>query len=460
MEEKINEILELLPFIDNNNEKMKIISTLLRISHGDQQLLSLGFDTVEAIKDDLTRIQSLLSLATAVKDADVGLYKGLLQMAINEAKKLANPKEKAMALSDIAVEVVTFDETLALKLVEEILTLIFKIELKEDKVAAVMYFLKDLLKSEDIEGAIKVAKKISDPYYRAIAFSEIGKALAEAGIQLYLSVFSQALKSASEIENFVMREMTFGEIISKLAEAGKVDESLNLIEKLRVKEAQIQVLESVILRLISAGNLTKALNLIMLIDDRKKKLKLRALSVSALIKAGHYEEALKIVESLKDQIHKDLALSEMSVALAEKGEFERALQIVGHIRDGYYRGKAFSIIGLELFNRGRDGYQVLFEKAIEEAESIKNQRLRSQLFVDIALRLATVNLREPLLDFLNTKIQNAEESVKEGNLERAAREYKEGLELSEIARLKEHSEHFRNRIYEIRRKLVERIEIS
>ncbi|MBO8174398.1 MAG: hypothetical protein H0Z18_03985 [Thermococcus sp.] len=458
MEGKINEILALLPYINDNNEKLRVVSTLLKISNGNQQLLSLGFDVVETIHEDLGRIQSLLSLATAVKDADFELYKGLIQMTINEAEKLANPKQKAMALSDIAVEAVTFDEKLALKLVEEILTLILRIELKEDKTAAVMYFLETLLRSEDIEGAIRIAEKISEPYYRAIAFSEIGKVLAEANIPLYSSMFSQALKSAAKIENPVMREMTFGEIISKLAEAGKISESLKLVEKLRIKDARIQVIESIILKLIEIGELSEASKLMVLIEDRKKRSKLWALSVNVLIKADNYEEALKIVESLKDQIHKDLALSEMSIALAEKDEFEKALQVVRHIQDSYYKGRAFSLIGLELFNKGEDGYQVLFEKAIEEAKTIKNPQLRSQLFVDIALRLTTVNLRESLLEFLDRKNKNAEESVKEGNLERAAREYKEGLELSEIARLRDYSGHFRDKIYDIRRKLVERIE--
>jgi len=460
MEEKINEILALLAYIDDNSEKLRVISTLLKISNGEQQLLSLGFDVVETIDDGLARIQSLLRLATAVKDADFELYKGLIQMTINEAERLANPKQKAMILSDIAVEVVTFDENLAIKLVEEVLTLILKINLKEDKTAAVMHFLKTLLRSEDIEGAIRVAEKISDPYYRAIAFSEIGKVLAEANIPLYSSIFSQALKSAAEIENPVMREMTFGEIISKLAEAGKVDESLKLAEKLRIKDVRIQVIESVFLKFIEMGKLSEASKLMMLIEDRTRRSKLWALSVSAFIKTGHYEEALKIIESLRDPIHKDLALSEMSITLAEKGEFEKALQVVRHIQDSYYRGSAFSLIGLELFNKGEDGYQVLFEKAIKEAKTIKNSQLRSQLFLDIALRLATVNLRKSLLEFLARKTQNAEESIKEGNLVRAAREYKEGLELSEIARLMDYSEHLKNKVYEIRRKLVERIEVS
>ncbi|NJE07959.1 hypothetical protein E3E31_05390 [Thermococcus sp. M39] len=460
MEEKINEILALLPYIDNNNEKLRVISTLLKISNGEQQLLSLGFDVVETIDDGLERIQSLLSLAIAVKDADFELYKGLIQMTINEAEKLANPKQKAMALSDIAVEAVTFDENLAIKLVEEVLTLILKIDLKEDRTAAVMHFLKTLLRSEDIEGAIRVAEKISDPYYRAIAFSEIGKVLVEANIPLYSSIFSQALKSAAEIENPVTREMTFGEIISKLAEAGKVNESLKLAEKLKIKDARIQVVEAAFLKLIEIGKLSDASKLMRLIEDREKRARLKMLSVGALIKLGNYGEALRIVEGIRISAYKDIALSEMSVALAEKGEFKKAIQVARHIQDSYYRGGAFSLIGLELFNKGEDGYQLLFEKAIEEAKTIKSSQLRSRLFLDIALRLTAVNLREPLLEFLTRKTQNAEKSIKEGNLERAAREYKEGLELSEIARLMDYSEHLKDKIYKIRRKLVERIEVS
>jgi len=460
MEGKINEILALLPYINNNNEKLRVISTLLKISNGNQQLLSLGFDVVETIHEDLGKIQSLLSLATAVKDADFELYKGLIQMTINEAEKLANPKQKAMALSDIAVEAVTFDEKLALKLVEEILTLILRIKLKEDKTAAVMYFLETLLKSEDIEGAIRIAEKISEPYYRAIAFSEIGKVLAEANIPLYSSMFSQALKSAAKIENPVMREMTFGEIISKLAEAGKVDESLKLVGKLKIKDARVQIVETAFLKLMEKGELSEASELMRLIEDREKMAKLRALSVGALTRLGEYENAIKIVETIKNPIYKNLALSEMSTALAEKGEFAKALQVVGHIQDSYYKGKVFLLIGLEIFNRGEDGHQVLFEKAIEEAKTVKNPQVRSRLFVDIALRLTTVNLRESFLEFLDRKNKNAEESIKEGNLEKAAREYKEGLELSEIARLRDYSGHFRDKIYDIRRKLVERIEGS
>lgn len=460
MERSIDDILALLSHISNPSEKLKVIATLLKISGDNQQLLSLGFDIIDTIHDDMERILSLLRLAIAVRDMDIELYKGLIQMAINGTEKIANPKYKAMVLPDVAIEAVTFNEDLALKLIEEVLNLILRIDLREDRIVAVMHLLETLLKSENIEGAIKVAEKISDPYYKAIVFSEIGKVLAEAQIPLYSLMFSKALKSAAEIDNMMTREITFGEVISRLAEAGEVDESLKLAEKLKVEDARMHVIESAFLGLLKKGDLSRVSELMSMIKDRKRISKLWALSVSTLMKEGYYEKVLEIINNITDPIHKDLALNNMSVALAEKGEFKKALLVVKHIKSSYFRGNAFSLIGLELFNKDVDGYNLLFEKAIEEAENIDNVELRSKLFLDITLRLITVNLREHLLEFFNRKNKNAEKSIKEGNLEKAAREYKEGLELSEIARLREYSENFKEKIYEIRRKLVERVEIS
>ncbi len=175
----------------------------------------------------------------------------------------------------------------------------------------------------DFDRALEVSQ-IIDESLRWRALGDIAIELAAAG------KVKQSLTLVESVDQY--QDELLSVIASKLAETGQIDAALELSEKRNDGEYQTNILGGVAVGLASNGELSRALEIVEGIEDESVKVSVMGQIAYDLVEAEKFAQGMEITQTLHKSASKTnskaFALQRIAIALATAKQFDSALEVV------------------------------------------------------------------------------------------------------------------------------------
>ncbi|MCS7224686.1 MAG: tetratricopeptide repeat protein, partial [Armatimonadetes bacterium] len=262
--------------------------------------------------------------------------------------------------------------------------------------------------SGDSEGAEKALETIVDWWHgkKLAPLGSIG--VWRSGAAVYFLRQLVGITGATEVAIRVLDDKGLRNLSASWAQWGRLDEALQVAERIEDQEACSRGLMLIGIALAQAGQDERALRVfeqaVTVAESIESWWRWSALTdiVTALAESGLLEEALSVAERIEDDWERSHSLTDIAIAVAKKGRFDEAVAVAERI-DAPIRSIALKDIATDLAQAGR------LEEALTVARMIDNDSARARALMDLGTALAQVGRRENVWKVLDGVLRAAEE---------------------------------------------------
>ncbi|MCS7254873.1 MAG: hypothetical protein NZ781_12740 [Armatimonadetes bacterium] len=199
-------------------------------------------------------------------------------------------------------------------------------------------------------------------------------------------VRKKMLKEAEEIAQLVktepLRSRALAEVARAKAEIGKVQDALNLAQKVQIPKELICVAEE----MAKAGKIREALSLLTRIKDIDEREQILFLLATRLAEDGKFANAFLLIKAIQQEERRMYASDRVAAILAWKGRFKEALKIAETIKDPNSRASA--LLGIAIYMTETREVLKVVREVLKMARAEKNVKTRSEMLGRIADILA------------------------------------------------------------------------
>ena len=313
-----------------------------------KQSLAMALAATQGIEKDLSRERKLADIASA--QADVGGFRDAVAIA-QQIEEF--PYTRSWTYLDIATaQAEAGNHRDAKQSFSEALATAQPIEDDYQRAVAFTSIAKAQAEAGNFGEALATAQRIEDDYQRAVAFASIAKAQAEAGN------FGEALATAQRIEDDYQRAVAFASIAKAQAEAGNFGEALATAQRIEMEDwygHRAEALHNIAAAQAEAGNhrdakqsFSEALAAAQRIESPNRAGVFRDIA-TAQAEAGNlrdakqsFSEAVAATKMVENDDRRAEALYRIARAQADTGYFQDALATAQRIKEGSHsRADAF-----------------------------------------------------------------------------------------------------------------------
>ena len=258
------------------------------------------------------------------------------------------------------------------------------------------------------EEALKRARAVASPGFRANEIREVALGLAKAGeAEKSLEL---AMEQEENVEGFdsVFRSHLLSEIATELARTGKLELASRSMERVSDPSARNDALAEIALAQARQSNLTSALQSVDKIDDSGMRVRALAgplwdgagiawIRDSAGDKKGAglaLSKAISIMSTMPQSEEKDYATASLAIARARLGDIASGLEQAKGLKEERARNLAQGAIA-EIQATNGD-----WDAALQTANAVADPALKARAFCKIGNALSNAGKREAALKIL------------------------------------------------------------
>ena len=372
----------------------------------------------EAIKKAKEMEDEEEKLMTLCMIAEAMVYEGRKEEALlllKEAFKIAEEMENGFAQS-LFMSKIAFGIAIAGK-VEEALKIASNIKVSSEKVYTMVRISDLLMDRGEIEGAKKIleeaeriTEEMHDDILKVISIKSVAYAFVDIGeVEKAWNLMEHAKNMAEKFDEEA--SIAFALIAQFMTELGKLNEAMELIEKIRYNKAWL--LSDIAYMKKDVDLLQKAFKIAREMESRYEKVSVMSNVASIMAEWGRKQEAnklinecIKISEEIECEMEKAMALAVISHAMFDNGDerytsmLNKSMEIAKEL-ESYEKEDASSSIAHVLIEIGK------FNDAMNFINGIREEEIKAAVYLSIANDLINEGKKEEAMkiaEFMNDKI--------------------------------------------------------
>ena len=307
------------------------------------------------------------------------------EWALLTTNQFKDPFVRCVLLNRIAQAQLSADEkTQALITLKPALELVYETEqvvINSNRVQESI--VKTLLKMGEIDLAIQVTKKFTNPMIKIATYTEVALELIEAG------KMTQAVEEIQSLENVQVVKHICGKVAKPLVQQGQKQRALEFVEQISLWDHKGSALCAMAWVYYEEGDLQQGLEVLKPIEGMYQKVadvtardQLLSLYAGTLARGGQYKRPLELISLIKDPDTAESAYKFAAVTLTASGDAKQGLEIANQVKEPFAKLSVLQDIAGTIANKSDD-----FDEALTVAAMIKDTGARDYALENIA-RLA------------------------------------------------------------------------
>ncbi|MHB8626803.1 MAG: NB-ARC domain-containing protein [Aggregatilineales bacterium] len=365
-------------------------------------------DCLRILTPILNYVGQLARLTDLAKDTGADIDRQFLlcnfSIGLGDAGKFVEANDLASHLSDTSLQIKALSKLVCFKvrnhdsdtsdLLGRIEGLTNQIQEQDKLNAALLDFAYALIDAQQLNKAVEIANRITDPIPKSYALAILAKAKMGDG-----DCLEQALQAAQT----TMLPWEQAEALSNVLSTAIELNICNTDRFFKIAQDSCNAIYDISARVAALRNL--GLKLAQLNDDRAAQIFDQALaqalkiekddgqadSLEALVKfiarAKHFVQAEQIIPLIKDEMHRSIAHYDLTLELAQCGEFKRAKEVAKTISDDGWRRLAFGEMAPILAKANDEDAEYIFELARKNGATLDilmRDHILQQMAVEVA----------------------------------------------------------------------------